>query len=78
MQVSTRSLFQETNAMCPTRCGLDGLGIESQWGRHFPRPYRPALGPTQPPVQRVPGLFPRGKAAGAWRGLDRNNFLCRG
>jgi hypothetical protein len=46
---------------------LDGPGIESRWGRDFPRPSRPALDPTQPPLQLVSGLFPWDKAAGAWR-----------
>ena len=34
-----------------TGYGLDGPGIESRWRRDFPHLSRPALGPTQPPVQ---------------------------
>jgi hypothetical protein len=39
-----------------TGYGLDGPGIESQCGRVFLHLFRPALGPTQPPVQWAPGL----------------------
>jgi hypothetical protein len=38
---------------------LDGPGIESKWGRDFLCTSRPALGPTQPVVQCIPGLSPR-------------------
>jgi len=36
-----------------TRYGLDSPGIEA---RDFPHASRPALEPTQPPIQWVPGL----------------------
>jgi hypothetical protein len=34
-----------------TAYGLNGPGIESRWKRDFPHLSRPALRPTQPPVQ---------------------------
>ena len=37
-----------------TRYGLDGPRMESRCMRDFPHPSRPALGPTQPPVQWGP------------------------
>jgi hypothetical protein len=39
-----------------TRYEMGGPRIESRWGRDFPHPFRPAVGPTHPPIQRVPGL----------------------
>jgi hypothetical protein len=41
-----------------TGYGLDGSGIESWWGggRDFSHTSRPAVGPTQLPVQWVPGI----------------------
>ena len=48
-----------------TGYGLDGPVIESLWGRDFPHLSRPVLGPTQPPVQWVPGFSRGSMAAGA-------------
>jgi len=36
------------------------------WRRDFPHPSRPALGPTQPPAQRIPGVCHGYEAVGAW------------
>ena len=47
--------------------GMDCPRIKSRLGRDFPRPSRPAVGHTQLPIQWVPGIFPGGKVAGAWR-----------
>jgi hypothetical protein len=47
-----------------TGYGLDGPGIESQGRRDFWHLPRSVLGPTQLPVQRIPGLSQGWKAAG--------------
>ena len=50
------------------RNGLDGLVLESRQGQETfssPKPPRPALGLTQPPIEWVPGILPWAKAAGA-------------
>jgi len=49
-----------------TRYGLDGPGIESRWGRDFPRP---SSRPSGPPSLLLNGyrVFPGGKADGVWR-----------
>jgi hypothetical protein len=54
--VSTKLVGRESLVGIRTRYGKDGPGIEYWWGRDFPHPSRPALGPTQPPTQWVPGF----------------------
>ena len=58
---------RDSSVAIATLYGLDGPGIESGWGRDSIHPSRPTLWPTQPPLKLVPGIFSRGKAAGAWR-----------
>jgi hypothetical protein len=52
------------------RYRLYGPGIKYWWGRDFLPPSRLALGPTQPPIQRVPGYFQGVKRPG--RGVNHS------
>jgi hypothetical protein len=56
ISISISKVDQDISVNIASRYGLDGPGIESGWGRGFPHPSRPTLGPTQSRVQWVPGL----------------------
>ena len=59
LEVISDYVGRDSSVGIATGYGLDGPGIESHWGRDFPHLSRPALGPTQPPLQWIPRL-PRG------------------
>ena len=54
--VNGQNIVTQSVAGIATGYGLGGPGIESPGGRDFLHLYRPALGTTQPTIQRVPGL----------------------
>ena len=68
--VSLKTGDRDSSVGIATLYGLDGPRIESRGGggRDFPHPSRPAVGPTQPPIQWVPGLSRGVKRPG--RGVD--------
>ena len=65
----TNLQHHESNISLHLLTGLEGLGFESRYGQGtfpFSKTSKPALGPSQPHLQWVPGYFPEGKAACEW------------
>ena len=60
----TQSTREYKKVGVATLYGLDGPGLESRGERDFLHQPRQAVGLIKPPVQWVPILFPRSKAAG--------------
>jgi hypothetical protein len=56
MYATRRSRGPGSSVGIATDYGLDGPRIEFRWGRDFSQTSRPALSPTQPPVQWIQGL----------------------
>ena len=65
---SMTARVRNSSVVISTRYGLDCPGIGSRFRRDFAHPSRPAPGPTQPPIQWLPALFPGVKRSG--RGVD--------
>jgi hypothetical protein len=66
----SRCLSRDSSVVLATGYGLEDQGDGSSSPSrvknfHFSISSRPALGCSQPPIKRVPGLFPGGKAEGA-------------
>jgi len=69
---SPRSAVARDSKTALASCyGPDGPRIESQLGRNSPHPSKPVLGPTQLPIQYVPGLTRLG------RDVDHLTLLAR-
>jgi hypothetical protein len=65
---------RDSSVSIATRYRLEGPRIDSQWRARFSAPVQTGPGPTQPPVQWVPRLFPEGvKRPGC--GVDNSTHL---
>lgn len=59
-------VWQDRLVCVATRYGLDGSEDRIPVGQVYAHPPRPALGPTQPPIQGLLGLSLEGKVTKAW------------